>query len=152
MDFVLPSDETMELMREEFSKLKKDSFARAFALANNNCEDNIENGVNFKGASANKPDRMSLSDENRISNGVNAPEDALNQDGENPLEYIPNDRSGERCVSEAICVLLLLYFVKHLGYNISYGTQIFNTQRGMESIRPDESHFRQLNNLDRSRR
>ena len=148
MDFVLPSDETMELMREEFSKLKKDSFARAFALANGNGEDNIKNGPDLEGASANNPSRTGLSDNNRVSNGTNSPEDTLNQDGEHPLDYIPNDRSGERYVSEAICVLLLLYFVKHLGYNISYGTQIFNTQRGMESIRPDERHFRRLNDLD----
>ena len=125
MDFILPSDDTMELMREEFAKMKPDSFARAFALANG---DDI---------SANM-------DGNTKKTECPSCNDACS---DNP------DREGREVqgtyIGPAIAtVLLLLYFVKHLGYNNSYGTQIFNTYRGMEQIRPNPSHFGQLNDLD----
>ena len=123
MDFILPSEDTMELMREEFSKMKTDSFARAFALANNgDTPTNADNETNTTHNSLDENVSNSKSDEVREVRGV----------------YI------EQTVAST---LLLLYFVKHLGYNISYGTQIFNTQRGMEPIRCVESHFGQLNDL-----
>ena len=124
MDFILPSEDTMELMREEFSKMKTDSFARAFALANNgDTPTNADNETNTTHNSLNETVGNSQTDEVREA------------------------RRGEYIEQTVASTLLLLYFVKHLGYNISYGTQIFNTQRGMEPIRCVESHFGQLNDL-----
>lgn len=120
MDFILPNDDTMELMREEFAKIKTgSSFARAYALANN------ENAANETEEALKSPlgdGRLNNSDESR-----------------KVRTYIGSPATG---------LFLLLYFVKHLGYNISYGTQIFNSQRGMEQLRPIENHFGQLNDLD----
>ena len=109
MDFILPNDDTMELMREEFAKMKANSFARTYTLAKNDENESDEFSNNLS-----EDDGKSKTDEVREVRGL----------------------------------FLLLYFVKHLGYNISYGTQIFNTQRGMEQLRPVANHFGQLNNLD----
>ncbi|MCM1306138.1 MAG: hypothetical protein NC037_05345 [Bacteroides sp.] len=108
MDFILPSDDAMELMRKEYAKLK--THADAFALS--------------ELATSREPLK-------------------------NPSEDAPKGNvEGAYIGSVATAMLLLLYFVKHLGYNISYGTQIFNTHRGLEQIRPDRSCFGQLNDLD----
>ena len=120
MDFILPSDDTMELMREEFAKLKKDSLARAFALSNNRPADNAD------------------------ADNEAAPIPAQNRVGETKSGEAP----GAYITPSAVGILLLLYFVKHLSYNINYGTQIFNTHRGLEQIRPNQSYFGKLNNLD----
>lgn len=122
MDFILPSEDTMELMREEFSKMKTDSFARAFALANNG---------------APNTDDETVGTHNSLNETV----------GNSKSGEAREVRRGEYIEQSVASTLLLLYFVKHLGYNISYGTQIFNTQRGMEPIRCVESHFGQLNDL-----
>ena len=100
MDFILPSDDTMELMREEFAKLKTGAGAHAFALSS---ED----------------------------------------------DSVPEERQENRSHGVYIsAVLLLLYFVKQMGYNTSYGTEIFNTHRGLEQIRPVGCSFGKLNDLN----
>ena len=145
MDFILPSDDTMELMREEFSKLKTDSFARAFALANN--DDTPTNADNEAGETPQSQCRDVGSSNPDEVREVRETHNCLSEDvGNSKTDEVRETRAyiGQTVAS----TLLLLYFVKHLGYNISYGTQIFNTQRGMEPIRPIENHFGQLNGLD----
>ncbi|MDE7373241.1 MAG: hypothetical protein K2N18_04180 [Clostridia bacterium] len=129
MDFILPNDDTMELMREEFAKMKANSFAHTYALANNdeNKSDELSNSLN-------EDDCKNKTDE--LSNGLS--DNDSKRKADEVRAYIGSPVAG---------LFLLLYFVKHLGYNISYGTQIFNTQRGMEQLRRNENHFGQLNNL-----
>ena len=146
MDFILPSEDTMELMREEFSKMKANSFARAFALANNgDTPTNADNETNTTHNSLNENVGNSQTDEVRE---VRELPNSLDENvGNSKSGEAREVRRGEYIEQTVASTLLLLYFVKHLGYNISYGTQIFNTQRGMEPIRCVESHFGQLNDL-----
>lgn len=44
-------------------------------------------------------------------------------------------------------VLLLLYFVKHMRYNVSYGTEIFNADGGLEQLQRVGGNLRKLNGL-----
>ena len=149
MDFILPSEDTMELMREEFSKMKTDSFARAFAFANNgDTPTNADNETNTTHNSLNETVGNSKSGEARDAREVRETHNRLGENVSNSKSGEAREvRRGEYIEQSVASTLLLLYFVKHLGYNISYGTQIFNTQRGMEPIRCVESHFGQLNDL-----
>ena len=106
MDFILPDDATMDIMRKEFNKLKLRENALAFAFADSDAPDSL--------ASAGQPP-------------ANPAHAALNT-------YIT-------------AVLLLLYFVKHIGYNTRYGTQIFDADGSMERLQSVGHIFRQLNDL-----
>ena len=140
MDFILPSDDTMELMREEFAKMKANSFARTYTLASDAAADT------HSGTDKTKSDELS---DSLIENGSRSKSDELSN---GLIENVGRSKSGNarevREVRNARAIFLLLYFVKHMGYNISYGTQIFNTERGMEQLRPIQNRFGQLNDLD----
>jgi len=94
MDFLLPDNDTMELMRQEFARVCGNGAARALAC------------------------------------------------GETEPAYINN---GMPLRNTAL--LLFLYFISKLGYNMSYGTQIFDSDRSMGRLRSVRSAFGKLNNL-----
>ena len=107
MDFILPDDDTMELMRREFNNLKIGKDARTFTLA-----DDLDN--------------------------PRETDDAVD---------IPSNGARGTGIAYISAMLLLLYFVKHLGYNTGYGTEIFNPDGGVEQLQRVGRIFRQLNDL-----
>lgn len=96
MDFLLPDDDTMDIMRREFDRMKRG--ARASALSFSDGEADSSAGNRDLGA------------------------------------YIST-------------VFFLLYFVRRLRYNTSYGIQIFDADRSLEQIRSVGNNFGQLNDL-----
>ncbi len=90
MDYLLPDDNTMEIMRREFAR---------------------------------------LADCRRVK----------------PLAYSPPAQTRDSAYISGL--LLFLYFVKILRYNMGYGTQIYDSDRSLGWLRCSECTFGKLNNL-----
>ncbi len=59
---------------------------------------------------------------------------------------LPRQIRGINIKTMALC-LLYLYFAGVLGYNVQYGTQIFDAHRGVGGLRSVNSALGKLNNL-----
>lgn len=100
MDFQLPDENTMELMRKEFAELNGSSIAHTLCTS--------------------------------------------------PHTAPPASPPPDICLHNAHYItgmLLILYFIKVMSYNIGYGTQIYDSDGGLEKLQSVKYAFGKLNNL-----
>ena len=148
MEFLLPDERTMELMRREFDSLDIGGRAKMAPGAIAACmTDTYKNGNDDEAQNSLRLHKNDVSDpETPPSREGDADGDGLS-DGEDGF-----DGDGARCARERqkarAAELLYLYFIKVLGYNSRYGTKIYDAQRGLGGLQPIDCAFRKLNGLD----
>ena len=148
MDFLLPDERTMELMRNEFENLDISGRARAMTSAlfaqtadtyGDTSENESQNSLHLRKKA------------NRDAETTSASEEVADKS-----EEAARDESFDNCGALDPCgrqkarayALLYLYFVKVLGYNSIYGTQIYDAQRSLGGLRSVACPFRAVNGLD----
>lgn len=144
MDFLLPDEDSMRRMLQEFDRLNistrlqavTSALSRDFAPAD--ADDEPQNSLHMRKICS---DDASLStDETETERAADAP--------------IPSsfDASNARILSPQIqkafaVAVLYLYFVRILGYNSGYGTEIYDPRRGLGELQPIAFAFGELNGL-----
>ncbi len=146
MDFLLPDEGTMDIMRQEFEDLDIGVRARAMTGAIAACM------TNTYGKKSNEEAQNSL----RLhKNGVSDEETAPPKEEQDEIQTPSSSENAEENSEQysisrqnaAAYALLYLYFIKVLGYNSKYGTQIYDAQRGLGGLRPVACAFRKINGL-----
>ena len=118
MDFLMPDDATAQKMCEEYASCLKNK-AHSLAYINETLLDETEQNSSQKETDVAE----------KTANGI----------AKQPLR--PH-------ISHACDIkVLFLYIVVILGYNARYGTQIYDSDRGLGGVRSAHSAFGSLNNL-----
>ena len=140
MDFLLPDEDSMRRMRQEFDRLNISNRLQAVTSALSrdfaDADDEPQNSLHMRKICS---DDASLStDETEAERAADAP--------------IPSssDASNARILSpqmqKAFAVAVLyLYFARILGYNSGYGTEIYDPRRGLGGLQPVSLPFGELN-------
>ena len=115
MDFILPDDVTTEKMKSAYDEMLKKKNTAVFSLSNIEEKDT---------------DALEICDEHKKSQDF-----SRGKQVDKPLFAVEN----------ASTKILVLYFIFALGYNLGYGTSIFDTNVSMGRI---QSQKRPIGNVD----
>lgn len=126
MDFALPDDITMDIMKKEYDKLRLSASARIFA-------------------------RQTELD-NRTPRSDDAPPPDYDKHGvDNDNLHNTPFAFNEHDFARLSNLFLFLYFACLLRYNKRYGTEIYDAHRGVGQLQSESSSFGELNNLGNHR-
>lgn len=144
MDILLPDEDAMRRMRQEFDKLNVSDRMRAVTSALRPDIEAVEapsepqNSLHM--CKTHSGDDSSSLDENAVDGDASAPFPAISDAPDARLSPFPMQKAF------AVAVLYL-YFIRVLGYNIGYGTEIYDPRRGLGGLQPVSLPFGELNGL-----
>ncbi len=125
MDFILADEHAMDLMAKEFARLGASGKVRAMASA-------------FESAS--QPRYICDADSPVAKDELISFADAPQAGGFSAFSFNVKEKA-------VALYLLYLYFARSLGYNNGYGTQIYDSPRGVGGLRSYNSAFRACNGI-----
>jgi len=130
MDYLLPDDETVKKMCAEYA-CRMNKKAGALGYINE-----LSSNDNQSGDSNNR-----LNESQNQSGGAND-----NSNGDSQNDEAENSNRAQ-CASTCDIKVLFLYIILLLRYNARYGTQIYDSDRGVGRVRSAHCAFGSLNNL-----
>lgn len=137
MDYLLPDDETVKKMCAEYAcRINKKAGALGY-INELNLSDNQSDDVDSRLKES--QNRSGLNDDQSGDSKRNLQRDSQSGEAEN------SNRA--QCAYTCDIKVLFLYIILLLRYNTRYGTQIYDSDRGVGRVRSARCAFGSLNNL-----